>query len=129
MLMQEDPEQRKKTDELVKMMQDAYGFVPVVNQVLSSRPDLFLASAGMAGATIEGKGDMDQKHRYLCAISAATAVGGEYCVNVQIKHAKDAGATADEVLEAIMIGATMCSTRAQSYALRRFADNYGIKYD
>ena len=126
--MEEDPKQREQVDKLTQMMKDAYGFVPVVNQVLSARPDLFLASSGLAAATIEGKGDMDQKHRYLCAISAATAVGGEYCVNVQIKHAKDAGATADEVLEAIMIGATMCSTRAQSYALRRYADNYGIEY-
>ena len=126
--MQEDPKEREITDKMLKLMEETYGFVPVVNQVLSTRPDLFLASSGLARGTIEGKGDMDQKNRYLCAISAATAVGGEYCVDVQIKHAKDAGATADEVLEAIMIGATMCATRAQSYALRRYADNYGIEY-
>lgn len=127
--MEEDPVLREKTDKILKAIEEAYGFVPVVNKILSERPDMFVPSVGFTQSVLESKcGAIDLKNRYLCAISAATAAGGEHCVRVQIAHAKQAGATRDEVLESIMIGSTMSMTRSQSYAMRAFADNYDIKY-
>lgn len=111
---------------LLKRIEKAYGFVPVVNQVLSERPDMFLPSAEASKSILE-RGTMDRKTKILCAVSAAAALCGEYCLEVQIEHAKDAGATRDEVLEAIMVGCQMNFTRSQSYALRRFATAYGIE--
>lgn len=108
---------------LLKRIEKAYGFVPVVNQVLSERPDMFIPSVEASKSILE-RGIMDRKSKMLCAVSAAAAVSGEYCLDVQIAHAKDAGATRDEVLEAIMIGCQMNYTRSQSYALRRFASAY-----
>lgn len=127
--MQEDPEQRKKTDMILKAIENEYGFIPVVNQVLSDRPDIFLPSVAFSQTVLENKnGAIGKKERYLCAISAATAVGGEYCLKVQIQHAKDAGASKDEILESIMIGSMMSMTRSESYALRAYADAFDIEY-
>lgn len=127
--MKEDPEQRERTDKIIEAIRREYGFVPVVNQVLSTRPDLFLPLSAASRAILEGNGDLDRKQRYLCAISAATAVGGEYCIDVQTKHAIAAGATGDEVLEAMLIGSYMAMTRSQSYALRKYAENFGIELE
>ena len=127
--MEEDPEQRRRTDEILEAMRREYGFVPVVNQVLSTRPDLFLPLGAASRAVLEGDGALERRQRYLCAISAATAAGGEYCVEVQMRHALDAGCSKDEVLEAILIGSQMCMSRAQSYALRRYAAVTGIKLE
>ena len=127
--MMEDPELRAKTEKILKATREAYGFVPVVNQILSERPDLFVPSAALSRAVLDGDGELDAKTRHLCAVAAATAAGGEYCVEVQMKHAVDAGATKDEVLESIMIGSMMAYTRAQSYALRKYAANFNIELE
>lgn len=127
--MREDPEQRRKTDEILEAIRREYGFVPVVNQVLSTRPDLFLPLGAASRAVLEGDGALERRQRYLCAVSAATAAGGEYCVEVQMRHALDAGCSEDEVLEAILIGSYMSMTRAQSYALRRYAAVTGIELE
>ena len=126
--MEQDPEMIERRDAILDAVRREYGFVPVVNQVVSERPDVFVPLAGAARSILES-GDLDRKTRYLCAVSAATAIGGEYCVDVQMRHAKEAGATKGEVFEAIMIGSYMAMTRAQSYALRRFAANYGMELD
>lgn len=106
--MGENEELRAQTEKVLKAIEKRYGFVPVVNKVTSERPDVFLPSIGFSQAVLENdKGALDQKHRYLCAISAASAVGGEHCVRVQMKHARDAGASKDEIFEAIMIGSFM----------------------
>lgn len=127
--MKEDPKQREVTDEILAAIEREYGFVPVVNQVLSTRPDMFIPAASLSKAVLEGEGDLDRKTRYLCAISAAASNGGEHCINVQIKHAIEAGATRDEILEAMMIGSYMSMTRSQSYAFRKFAENFDIKLE
>ena len=127
--MKDDPELRSKADAILKATKEAYGFVPVVNQVLSERPDLFVPMAGVARAVLEGDGDLERKQRYLCAVSAATAIGGEYCVKVQAQHAIAAGATRDEILEAMTIGSYMAMTRAQSYAFRKYAELFDVELD
>lgn len=127
--MEEDPRQREIADKLIESIKEEYGFVPVVNQVLCTRPDLFLPMCNLAKAVLEADGDIDRKHRYLCAVSAAAALGGEHCVNVQTKHAIAAGATKDEVLEAMVIGSYMAMTRSQSYAFRKYAENFDMELD
>jgi alkylhydroperoxidase/carboxymuconolactone decarboxylase family protein YurZ len=127
--MEEDPKLREITEKILKAIEEAYGFVPVVNKVLSERPDIFIPAAGFGQAVLDREdGAMARKERFLCAVSAAAAVCGEHCLRVQIKHAREAGATKDEILESIMIGSYMSMTRSQSYALRAFADEFGIQY-
>lgn len=123
--MKEDPQLREKTDKILARIEEVYGFVPVVNQILSTRPDIFLPMVDASKAILE-HGDLDGKTKALCAVAAASAIGGEYCVEVQMKHAQDRGATQDEVLEAIMVGCYMALTRSQSYALRKFAKNFDL---
>lgn len=124
--MEQDPEMVERTERILRAIRDEYGFVPVVNQVISERPDMFVPLSTAARAVLEADGELDKKHRHLCAVAAATAIGGEYCVDVQMRHAVAAGATRDEVFEAIMIGSYMAMTRSQSYALRRFAANFDV---
>jgi len=123
--MQEDPADREIADKILRAIEREYGFIPVVNQVLSERPDMFIPAANLGRAVLEGKGDLDRKTRYLAAVSAAAALGGQHCVRVQMKHAAQAGATKDEIMECLMIGSYMAMTRSQSYALREYAEMFG----
>ncbi|MBE6528528.1 MAG: carboxymuconolactone decarboxylase family protein [Thermoplasmata archaeon] len=127
--MQEDPELRAITDKILKATEEKYGFIPVSNKVLSVRPDMFVPSADFSKCILDREdGAVPRKDRFLLAVSAAAAVGGEHCLKVQIKHAREAGASRDEILESIMIGSYMSMTRSQSYALRAYADEFNIEY-
>ena len=127
--MQEDPKLREITDKILKATEAKYGFIPVSNKVISERPDIFVPSAEFSKSILDREdGAVPRKYRFLLAISAAAAVGGEHCLRVQIKHAREAGASKDEILESIMIGTYMAMTRGQSYALRAYADEFGIDY-
>lgn len=119
----EPPTDREIAEKILAAIQEEYGFIPLVNQVLSERPDLFVPAANLGKATLEGKQKkLDKKTTYLCAIAAATAAGGEYCLSVQGKHAIAAGATKEEILEAMTIGSYMTMTKAQSYAFRKYKE-------
>ncbi len=118
--MQENPEQRETADKMLEAIKKKYGAVPFVNQVTAQRPDIFIPAVKYSKAVLEVDEVLDKKTRCLVAVGAATALGGQYCVNVQMDHAVQYGATKDEVFEAIMIGSYMAMTRAQSYALREF---------
>lgn len=122
--MQEDPKEREIADKILNAIEKQYGFIPVINQVLSERPDMLIPMANVGKAVLEGKGEMDRKTRYLAAVSAATALGGQYCIKVQMHHAEQAGASRDEILESMLIGSYMAMTRAQSYALREYDDMF-----
>ena len=122
--MQEDPKEREIANKILKAIEKEFGFIPVVNQVLSERPDLFIPAANFGRAVLEGKGELDQKTRYLAAVSAAAAIGGQYCMRVQMSHAVQAGATENEILESLVIGSYMAMTRSQSYAFREYAEMF-----
>ncbi|MCL2148649.1 MAG: carboxymuconolactone decarboxylase family protein [Methanomassiliicoccaceae archaeon] len=125
--MQEDPEEREMTENILKAIEREYGFVPVVNKILSERPDMFIPAASLGRAVLEGRGELDRKTRFLAAVSAAAALGGQHCVRVQMRHAEQAGATRDEILESILIGSYMAMTRSQSYALREYGEMFKDK--
>ena len=116
-------------DDIVKIMlekiEKRYGSVPLVNRVLSERPDLFVPAVKYGTAVIEGKSSFDHKTRYLFAVAAATAMGSEHCIDVQLDHAIRAGATRDEVIEVMCIASMMAMTRSQSVAFRKFRDKFG----
>jgi Uncharacterized homolog of gamma-carboxymuconolactone decarboxylase subunit len=118
-------EDKEKAKEVLKKIELNYGFVPLINQILSERPDMFLPSVSFGKAVLEGKGDLDSKTRYLISLGAASALASEHCMEVQMEHAIDAGATRDEVLEALIIGSFMALTRSQSKALRKFQERFG----
>jgi alkylhydroperoxidase/carboxymuconolactone decarboxylase family protein YurZ len=122
--MQEDPKEREIADKILKAIERQFGFIPVVNQVLSERPDMFIPAANFGKAVLEGKGELDQKTRYLAAVSAAAALGGQHCVRVQMSHAVQAGATKDEILECLVIGSYMAMTHSQSYSFREYAEMF-----
>ena len=124
----EPPTDREVADKILEAIKKEYGFVPLVNQVLSQRPDIFVPAANFGKAALEGKEQkLERKTAYLCAISAATALGAEHCLNVQMKHAVAAGASKDEVLEAMVVGSYMAMTRAQSYAFRKYSEMFDGK--
>ena len=117
---------REIADRILKAIEKMYGSVPLVSQVMSERPDLFIPSSNLSAALFEGKErKLERKTSYLCAVAAASAVGGEHCIKVQGEHAIDAGATKEEIFEAMLIGSMMAMTKAESIAFRKYRELFG----
>lgn len=118
-------EKREITEKILKAIEQRYGFVPLVNQVMAENPDLFIPTVGMSKAILESEDKkLDPKTTYLCAVAAASALGAEHCIRAQGTHAKASGVTKDEMMEAMVIGSYMAMTRSQSYAFRVLQDLY-----
>ena len=116
-------EERAIADRILEKIEEQYGFVPLVNQVLSERPDLFIPNSNLGKAVLESDSKrLDKKTSYLIAMACATALGAEHCARVQGTHAKEAGASRDEILEAMTIASYMALNRSQSYGFRAFKE-------
>jgi len=121
----DEKEKQEITERILKAIEARYGFVPLVNQVMSKDPDLFIPTANLSKAVFESETKkLDARTTYLCSVAAATALGAEHCIRAQGTHAKEAGITKDEMMEAMVIGSYMAMTRAQSYSFRVLQDLY-----
>ncbi|MCQ2078473.1 MAG: carboxymuconolactone decarboxylase family protein [archaeon] len=127
--MEHDPELVKEAERRIAQVRKALGKVPVVNQVLSERPDLFIANFDTSSSIFDGEKVLDHKTKHLLALSAAVAYGSPYCIRAQMEDAIMFGATRDEILETLQIAAYMGITRAQSNAFRVFADVFDKKLE
>ena len=58
-------------------------------------------------AVFNPKGAIDGKHKRLIALAVSAQIPCEYCVIAQSKKARKAGATEDEIKEAIAVAAIM----------------------
>ncbi len=123
--MDKSPEMEKEAEKRLEKMEAMLGKVPVIHQILSDRPDLFVPSFDTSAAIFMGKGVLDIKTKRLISVAAAAMGGSPYCLRAQMEDAKLAGATEDEVLEALQISAYMGMTRVQSVSFRVFADVFG----
>lgn len=97
---------------------EEYGFVPLVSEVMSSRPDLFLPYSEMSAGLFFRPKHMDRQTAELAAITAGAALGSENCLGVHIPQAFKLGISEDAVLEAMILGAFMSMNRSNSIAFR-----------
>jgi len=114
----EDAEVKSRLEQIKEL----YGMVPLVPQVLSERPDLFLPYFDLSEATLFHPQHLDRKTLELAAVAAGSALASEHCLTVHIDQARRAGASKDELLEAILVGALMSMTKSQSVSLRVLKD-------
>ena len=99
-----------------------YGHVPLVSEVLSKRPDMFIPYSELSSAILFRPKFMDQKTMELAAIAAGAALGAEHCLTVHFEQAAKYGASEDEMFDALMVGSMMAMTASQAVAYRKFGE-------
>ena len=63
---------------------------------------------------------IDKKTAELAAVSAATALRCEHCLDAHMARAVEEGATMEEVLNVMLISAAICESSTLSVAFRKF---------
>ncbi|MDD4447946.1 MAG: carboxymuconolactone decarboxylase family protein [Methanothrix sp.] len=107
-------------DDTEKML----GTVPFILKVMARRPEFMIFSALKDFYALRPK-SLDPKVAELLAVAAAAASGADKCLKVHMSAAARAGASEDEILDAVFIAALIGQTRVLASALRTFQEFEG----
>lgn len=111
-------------EEIEAMAEEMLGTVPFILSILGERPESFVFNT--LGDFYTGRPkSMDARTAELVTIAAATALKSEACLKVHIAAALKAGASRDEVLDAILIAALLGRTSLLAPSLRIFKNAAG----
>ena len=100
------------------------GTVPFILQVMARRPEFMIFSALKDFYALRPR-SLDPKTAELLAIAAAASVGADKCLKVHMSAASRAGASEDEILDAVFIASIIGQTKVLASALRTFQEFEG----
>ncbi|MDD1759834.1 MAG: carboxymuconolactone decarboxylase family protein [Methanothrix sp.] len=104
-------------DDTEKML----GTVPFILRVMARRPEFMIFSSLKDFYALRPK-SLDAKTAELLAVAAAASAGADKCLKVHMGAAVKAGASEDEILDAILIAAVIGQTRVLAESLRAFQE-------
>lgn len=108
-------------DEIFEKIENYFGFVPKIFQVLAENPATLKAYYEKVESIINDD-SLPPLTKEFVAIGAASAMGAEHCLLTHLKVAKEFGATHEQLLLAILMGALIAETDALAKSLRVYED-------
>src|SRR5262245_53496150 len=87
----------------------------LLREMKSLAPTEFQAWATLDGIVGRDDGKIPRKYRELIALAVAHTTQCPYCIEVHSKKAKKAGASKEEVVEAVFIGAALRAGAAATH--------------
>ncbi len=108
-------------DEILEKVNDYFGFVPKIFHVLSENPPALKAFFDKAEFMMTDD-SLPLLTKEFVSIGAAAALGSPHCLATHLEVASELGATSQQLLLAIIIGASITESTALSRSLRVFDD-------
>lgn len=108
-------------EDILEDSEKMLGIVPFILQVMARRPEFMIFSSLKDFYALRPR-SLDAKTAELLAVAAAASAGADKCLNVHINAAERAGASHDEILDAIFIAAIIGQTKVLASSLRAFQD-------
>ncbi|WXG47506.1 MAG: carboxymuconolactone decarboxylase family protein [Candidatus Atabeyarchaeum deiterrae] len=110
-------------ENMLKRIEDEYGEIPFIISYLSQKPELLVSRAMKNMQAKKYMKSLSQKVVELMSVSAAVALGCEYCTDLHVRAAIRAGATENEVLSAILVASQIAESSRLSIGLRKLDRN------
>ena len=115
-----EPLEEDQADGLAKKIYEnlnqALGFIPNTYKTMAHKPE-FLRSLLNMDQTVFAKGVLDDKTKQLIAIAVSAANGCQYCLSAHAALAQKAGATTEEIVEALTVASVMSAYNTFNKAL------------
>lgn len=108
-------------EDIYKDSEEMLGTVPFILKVMARRPEFMIFSSLKDFFALRPK-SIDPKTAELLAIAAAASARANKCLKVHMNAALRAGASEDEILDAIFIAAIIGQTNVLASALRTFQE-------
>lgn len=110
-------DQEINVKEIIEKIESYFGFVPKIFQVLSKNPVYLKAYFSKSEALMFDE-TLPPLTKEFVSIGAAAALGSPHCLRTHLEVAKDFGASDEQLLLAITLGAFITETTALSKSLR-----------
>lgn len=111
-------------EDIYEDTKEMLGTVPFILRVMARRPEFMIFSALKDFYALRPQ-SLEPKVAELLAVAAAAASGADKCLKVHMAAASQAGASEDEILDAVFIAALIGQTRVLASALRTFQEFEG----
>jgi AhpD family alkylhydroperoxidase len=107
-------------DALSQVIEDQRGQLGFLLSTLRKRHKTFTPFVLKGMSVYREPSAIDKKTAELAAVSAATALRCEHCLDAHMARAMEEGASAEEILDVILISAAICESSTLSVAFRKF---------
>jgi len=97
------------------------GIEPFILRVMARRPEFMIFSCLKDFYVLRPK-SLEPRTAELLAVAAAAASGADKCLKVHMNAAARAGASRDEILDALFIAALIGQTKVMASSLRAFQE-------
>ena len=88
--------------QILAQFQRQHGFVPKALRLLAQRPEALPRFMSYGKGAFEG-GPLNDRERYLVALSAAVALKSPDCIEAHSRRARQAGATDEEIVQTALV--------------------------
>ncbi|WP_321422890.1 carboxymuconolactone decarboxylase family protein [uncultured Methanobacterium sp.] len=110
-------DQEINVEEIMEKINSYFGFVPKIFQVLSENPPALKVYFDKVEVMMVDE-SLPPLTKEFISIGAAAALGSPHCLNTHLEVAREFGATNEQLLLAIILGASITETTALSRSLR-----------
>ena len=110
-------DQEINVEEIMEKISSYFGFVPKIFQVLSENPPALKVYFDKVEVMMVDE-SLPPLTKEFVSIGAAAALGSPHCLNTHLEVAREFGATNEQLLLAIILGASITETTALSQSLR-----------
>jgi len=108
-------------EDILRDTEEMLGTVPFILRVMARRPEFMIFSSLKDFYALRPK-SLDAKTAELLAVAAAAGSGADRCLKVHMGAAARAGASEDEILDAVFIAGVIGQTKVLASALRTFQE-------
>jgi AhpD family alkylhydroperoxidase len=110
-------------ENLMRRVEEEYGEIPFIVNFLRRKPEVLASRAIKTMQTNKYMKTIPKKFVELMSISAAVALGCEYCTDLHVRSALRAGASEDEVFSAIMVASQIAESSRLAIGFRKLERN------
>lgn len=115
--LMKDKELSEALSDMIEKKRGALGFLL---NILKKRPATFNPSVLKGLSIFRETEALDTKTAELVAVSAASALRCEHCLEVHMARALDEGANMDEILDTLLISGAIADSSTLSVAFRKY---------
>ena len=107
-------------DALSQTIEDQRGHLGFLLSTLKKRHKTFNPYVLKGMSVYREPSAIDKKTAELAAVSAATALRCEHCLDAHMSRAMEEGASLEEILDVMLVSAAICESSTLSVAFRKF---------
>lgn len=97
---------------------ERHGRIPFIADFLARRPETGIAFMLKADNVLHDTRVLDAKTNELIASAVAAALRCDFCTHAHVEAARAAGATFEEVLQALLVAGAICETSSFAHSFR-----------